>query len=116
MSSVVVQEGVYPVAVEALNADVDEQQITRLNRAGHAVTPDVDDPDAFSLTSIEHVAGFSWLILNRTENLDELLVHDARPGTNHKVQHINPECISILTFNLGSARELAVIAHRSISG
>jgi hypothetical protein len=33
VSSVVVQERINPVAVEALNADVDEQQITRFNRA-----------------------------------------------------------------------------------
>ena len=104
VSGVVVQERVYPVAVETLYADVDEEQITRLNRARHAVAPDVDDPDVLGLSSIEHVARFRWIILNRTENLDELLVHNARSRADHKVQNINPECIGIMAFNLGSAR------------
>ena len=86
MSSVVVQEGVYPVAVEALNADVDEQQITRLNRAGHAVTPDVDDPDVLSLTPIEHVPGFRWRIFNGVENLHELLIDNPGASANRYIQ------------------------------
>ncbi len=95
MSSVVVQEGVYPVAVEALNADVDEQQITRLNRPRHAVAPDVDDPDVLSLAPIEHVARFRWRIFNGVENLHELLIHNARAGTDGQIQNVDPEHIMI---------------------
>ncbi|CTQ18865.1 hypothetical protein BN1007_71189 [Klebsiella variicola] len=116
MSSVVVQERVYPVAVETLYADVDEEQITRLNRARHAIAADVDNPNVLSLTPIEHVASFCRCIFNGVENLDELLVHNARSCTDHKIQHINPECISHLTFNLGSSKQSAIITHRAITG
>ncbi|CEL86697.1 hypothetical protein KVR801_350053 [Klebsiella variicola] len=86
MSSVVVQERVYPVAVKALNADVDEQQITRLNRPRHAVAPDVDDPDVLSLAPIEHVARFRWRIFNGVENLHELLIDNSWSSANRYIQ------------------------------
>lgn len=62
--SLIVQEGINSIAVEAIHADIDKQQIARLNRPRHAVATNVDDPDVLSLTPIKHVACFSWRVLN----------------------------------------------------
>ena len=93
--SVVVQERVNTVAVEAFNANVDEEQIAWLNRARHAVAADVNDPDILGLAPIEHVARFRWRIFNGVENLHELLIHNARAGTDGQIQNVDPEHIMI---------------------
>ena len=56
MSCFVVQESVNSITIKVLDADIDKKQITRLNRARHAVSADVDDADLFLLSSVEHLA------------------------------------------------------------
>jgi hypothetical protein len=73
MCCVVVKECVNPVTVEALNADVDKQQITRFNR------PDMLSPRTLIILCSQPYAhrtcgGLRWRILNGVQYFYELLI------------------------------------------
>lgn len=110
VSSVIVQKGVYSITVKLPHTDIDEQEISRLNRARHAIAPDVDDPDVLSLTPIEHVASFCRCIFNGVENLHELLIHNARAGTDGQIQNVDPEHIMIMCEGFLSSSPSALMA------
>ncbi|CAM4440421.1 hypothetical protein KLAE6086_12975 [Klebsiella aerogenes] len=56
----IVEESINPIPIEALNADIDEKKVSRLDSPAHAIATDVNYSDLIGLTSIKHLAGISF--------------------------------------------------------
>lgn len=57
---VIVEECINPIPIEALNADIDEKKISRLDSPAHAIATDVNYSDLISLASIKHLASIRF--------------------------------------------------------